>query len=167
MDSTELLTVIEPDGATGGFDPGLSDAQLIHCYRTMLAVRAFDAICMKLQRGGRIGFSIPNRGIEATRYDACELNRRQLTSPGHECFAVLVFLADHAFRFATRIIVKIFFELTFNETAFFFHDKHFMFVPHKIQCSIVGQRPDHANLVSRQPDLAGHRFIDAQQFERM
>jgi len=33
-------------------------------------VRSFDDICMKLQRGGRIGFSIPNRGVEATQVGA-------------------------------------------------------------------------------------------------
>ncbi|MFT4542141.1 MAG: pyruvate dehydrogenase E1 component alpha subunit [Planctomycetota bacterium] len=70
MQSTEPLTVIQEDGASNGFDPGLSDAELIHCYRTMLSVRAFDDICMKLQRSGRIGFSIPNKGIEATQVGA-------------------------------------------------------------------------------------------------
>jgi len=70
MESSELLTVIEPDGGTRGIEPALSDERLVYCYRTMLAVRVFDDTCMKLQRSGRIGFSIPNKGIEATQVGA-------------------------------------------------------------------------------------------------
>jgi len=64
------ITVLGADGGAGDHDPGLSDAELSHCYRTMLMVRAFDDTAMKLQRSGRIGFSIPNRGIEATQVGA-------------------------------------------------------------------------------------------------
>ena len=70
MIATEPLSVIEPDGAINGYDPQLSDAELMHCYATMLRVRAFDDTCMKLQRSGRIGFSIPNKGVEATQVGA-------------------------------------------------------------------------------------------------
>lgn len=70
MTMTEPLSVIAPDGATNGYDPGLDDEELLHCYRSMLRVRAFDEICLKLQRSGRIGFSIPNLGIEATQVGA-------------------------------------------------------------------------------------------------
>ncbi len=70
MTMSEPLSVIAPDGATNGYDPGLSEAELLHCYRTMLRVRAFDEICLKLQRSGRIGFSIPNLGIEGTQVGA-------------------------------------------------------------------------------------------------
>lgn len=74
---TDMLTVIRPDGATQkGYDAGLSDDGLLHCYRTMLLVRAFDEICLKLQRAGRIGFSIPNRGIEATQVGAASAMRK-------------------------------------------------------------------------------------------
>jgi 2-oxoisovalerate dehydrogenase E1 component alpha subunit len=69
------LSVIQADGAVNGYDPGLSDSQLLHCYRTMLLVRAFDAICLKLQRAGRIGFSIPNEGVEATQVGAASALR--------------------------------------------------------------------------------------------
>ena len=61
MTMTQPLSVIEPDGKINGHDPGLSDDELLHCYRTMLSVRVFDEICLKLQRSGRIGFSIPSR----------------------------------------------------------------------------------------------------------
>ncbi len=71
----EPLTVIEPDGGVNGYDPGLSDDELLHCYRTMLQVRAFDDTCIKLQRSGRIGFSIPNKGIEATQVGAASAVR--------------------------------------------------------------------------------------------
>lgn len=76
MDSPELLTVMEADGDAAGFDPGLSDSELLYAYRTMLAVRAFDDVCMKLQRSGRIGFSIPNKGIEATQIGAASALRK-------------------------------------------------------------------------------------------
>jgi 2-oxoisovalerate dehydrogenase E1 component alpha subunit len=76
MTRLEPLTVIEPDGGVNGYDPGLSEDELLHCYRTMLAVRAFDAICLKLQRSGRIGFSIPNEGIEATQVGAASALRK-------------------------------------------------------------------------------------------
>ena len=65
MDSTDLLTVIEPDGRTPGFESDMSNEECIHAYRAMLAVRAFDDVCVKLQRAGRIGFSVPNKGVEA------------------------------------------------------------------------------------------------------
>jgi 2-oxoisovalerate dehydrogenase E1 component alpha subunit len=76
MTMTEPLTVIEPDGRINGHDPGLSDDELLHCYRTMLAVRVFDEICLKLQRSGRIGFSIPNRGVEACQVGAASALRK-------------------------------------------------------------------------------------------
>ena len=56
MKATELLSVIEPDGSINGYEHGLTDEQLLHCYRTMLRVRVFDDTCLKLQRSGRIGF---------------------------------------------------------------------------------------------------------------
>ncbi|MFT5476622.1 MAG: pyruvate dehydrogenase E1 component alpha subunit [Planctomycetota bacterium] len=90
--SQPLLTVIEPDGGTNGFDPGLSDDQLVHCYRTMLSVRAFDDICMKLQRAGRIGFSIPNRGIEATQVGAASaLEKTDWLFPSYRDFGMALY----------------------------------------------------------------------------
>ena len=76
MTATEPLTVIDPDGSTNGHDPGMSEAELLHCYRTMLRTRVFDETCMKLQRSGRIGFSIPNVGVEATQVGAASALRR-------------------------------------------------------------------------------------------
>ena len=76
MTKTEPLSVIAPDGDVNGYDPGLSEDELLHCYRTMLTVRAFDDTCLKLQRSGRIGFSIPNKGIEATQVGAASALRK-------------------------------------------------------------------------------------------
>ena len=76
MTMTEPLSVIAPDGSTNGNDPGLDADELLHCYRTMLLVRAFDDTCLKLQRSGRIGFSIPNKGIEATQVGAAGAMRK-------------------------------------------------------------------------------------------
>lgn len=76
MTSQQLLSVIEPDGSTNGHESGLSKDELLHCYRTMLRVRAFDDTCMKLQRSGRIGFSIPNKGVEACQVGAASALRK-------------------------------------------------------------------------------------------
>ena len=76
MSASNLLTVIEPDGGVNGHDPGMSDAELLHAYRTMIRTRIFDETCMKLQRSGRIGFSIPNRGVEGTQIGAASALRK-------------------------------------------------------------------------------------------
>lgn len=77
MNRPQVQSVIAPDGKTAkGFDAGLTDEELVHCYRTMLQVRAFDEICMKLQRAGRIGFSIPNLGVEACQVGAASALRK-------------------------------------------------------------------------------------------
>ena len=90
---TDMLTLIQPDGATeNGYDAGLSDAELIHCYRTMLLVRSFDEICLKLQRSGRIGFSIPNRGIEATQVGAASaLQKSDWIFPSYRDFGMALY----------------------------------------------------------------------------
>lgn len=76
MTAPNLLTVIEPDGGTNGHDPGMGDQELLHAYRTMLRTRVFDDTCMKLQRSGRIGFSIPNKGVEGTQIGAASALRK-------------------------------------------------------------------------------------------
>lgn len=76
MSTSELLSVIEADGTAPGYDPGLSKPELIHLYRAMLLTRAFDETCINLQRSGQIGFSIPNRGIEATSIGAASAFRK-------------------------------------------------------------------------------------------
>ncbi|MEW6074286.1 MAG: thiamine pyrophosphate-dependent enzyme [Planctomycetota bacterium] len=89
----EPLTVIAPDGGVNGHDPGLSPEELRRCYRTMLTVRAFDETCLKLQRSGRIGFSIPNEGVEATQVGAASaLRRTDWVFPSYRDFGIALHL---------------------------------------------------------------------------
>jgi len=93
MTSAELRTVIEPDGHVKVRDLGLTDAELLHCYRTMLRVRAFDDTCLKLQRSGRIGFSIPNKGVEATQVGAASaLKKSDWIFPSYRDFGMALHL---------------------------------------------------------------------------
>ena len=92
MTTSSPLTVIAADGATNGYDPGLSEDELLHAYRTMLRVRAFDEICLKLQRSGRIGFSIPNLGIEACQVGAASaLRKTDWIFPSYRDFGMALF----------------------------------------------------------------------------
>lgn len=92
MAEPQLLTVIESDGGVNGHDSGLSDDELLHCYATMLSVRAFDDTCMKLQRSGRIGFSIPNRGIEGTQVGAASaLKKTDWIFPSYRDFGMALY----------------------------------------------------------------------------
>ena len=89
MSTYEEFRVLDADGGAGDHDPGLTDAELLHCYRTMLMVRAFDDTAMKLQRSGRIGFSIPNRGIEATQVGAASaLKKTDWIFPSYRDFGM-------------------------------------------------------------------------------
>jgi len=89
---SEPLKVIDSDGGVNGYDPGLSEEGLLHCYRSMLAVRAFDAICLKLQRSGRIGFSIPNEGIEATQVGAASaMEKTDWIFPSYRDFGMALY----------------------------------------------------------------------------
>jgi pyruvate dehydrogenase E1 component alpha subunit len=76
MASSEPTSVIDADGATPGYEHGLSSEELLRMYNAMVLTRAIDDVCIKLQRSGRIGFSIPNRGIEATQVGAASALRR-------------------------------------------------------------------------------------------
>lgn len=92
MTASALLTVIEPDGSTNGHDPKLSNEELLHCYRTMVRVRAFDDVCLKLQRSGRIGFSIPNKGVEACQVGAASaLARTDWIFPSYRDFGMALY----------------------------------------------------------------------------
>jgi len=67
MSKRNVEKVLDAKGNAKGYKPELSDEELLRCYSTMLKVRAFDDIAMKLQRSGRIGFSVPNLGVEGTQ----------------------------------------------------------------------------------------------------
>ncbi len=62
---SDTLQILDPSGKKVGAAPRLKADTLLRMFRAMVRTRAFDERCMKLQRTGRIGFSIPNRGIEA------------------------------------------------------------------------------------------------------
>jgi len=93
MTDADLLTVIEPDGTTAqGYDAALTNDELLRAYRAMLCVRAFDDTCMKLQRAGRIGFSIPNRGVEATQVGAASaLRTTDFLFPSYRDFGMALY----------------------------------------------------------------------------
>ncbi|MCH2100795.1 MAG: thiamine pyrophosphate-dependent dehydrogenase E1 component subunit alpha [Planctomycetes bacterium] len=67
---SEALQIIDPSGKKVGSAPRLKKEALLAMYRAMVRTRAFDDRCMKLQRTGKIGFSVPNKGIEATSVGA-------------------------------------------------------------------------------------------------
>jgi len=92
MTIAEPLQVIAQDGSVNGFKVDLSNDELLHCYRTMLSVRAFDDICMKLQRSGRIGFSIPNKGVEACQVGAASaLEKTDWIFPSYRDFGMALY----------------------------------------------------------------------------
>jgi 2-oxoisovalerate dehydrogenase E1 component alpha subunit len=92
MSDYKEFTVLGADGGAGDHDPGLTDAELLHCYKTMLMVRAFDDTAMKLQRSGRIGFSIPNLGIEATQVGAASaLKKTDWIFPTYRDFGMPIY----------------------------------------------------------------------------
>ena len=92
MTLEEPLQVIAPDGGINGYDPQLTEDELLHCYRTMVAVRVFDEICLKLQRSGRIAFSIPNKGIEATQVGAASaFNKSDWLFPSYRDFGMALY----------------------------------------------------------------------------
>ena len=78
MSAYEEFKVLSADGSAGDHDPGLSDEGLLHCYRTMLMVRAFDDTAMKLQRSGRIGFSLVDK---SWRYLGARIRRARPRRP--------------------------------------------------------------------------------------
>jgi 2-oxoisovalerate dehydrogenase E1 component alpha subunit len=92
MTIAEPLQVIDANGGVNGYDPKLSNEQLLYCYRTMLRVRAFDDTCMKLQRAGRIGFSIPNKGVEACQIGAASaLEKTDWIFPSYRDFGMALY----------------------------------------------------------------------------
>lgn len=92
MTIAEPIQVIAQDGSVNGFKLDLSDKELLHCYRTMQSVRAFDDICMKLQRSGRIGFSIPNKGVEACQVGAASaLQKTDWIFPSYRDFGMALY----------------------------------------------------------------------------
>lgn len=63
---TEMLQILEKDGAVVGELPGLDDGQLKELFVHMLRIRVLDGRMLKLQRAGRIGFVGTSTGLEAS-----------------------------------------------------------------------------------------------------
>ena len=76
MSKQKVMRVLDDKGLAKGYKSGLNDEELMRCYVTMMKVRAFDDIAMKLQRSGRIGFSVPNLGVEGTQVGAASAFRK-------------------------------------------------------------------------------------------
>ena len=92
MTTTQLISVIDSEGRVAKEEHSLSKEELLHCYRTMIMVRAFDDICLKLQRSGRIGFSIPNKGVEATQVGAASaLAKTDWIFPSYRDFGMALY----------------------------------------------------------------------------
>jgi 2-oxoisovalerate dehydrogenase E1 component alpha subunit len=67
---SDILQIIDADGSKTGDAPDLDNQTLIQMFTAIVRTRAFDSRCMNLQRTGKIGFSVPNRGVEATSVGA-------------------------------------------------------------------------------------------------
>lgn len=67
LDPTQLVTVLRDDGTIDpALDPGLSSAELLLLYRSMVETRLLDERMIALQRQGRIGFHVGSMGEEGT-----------------------------------------------------------------------------------------------------
>jgi pyruvate dehydrogenase E1 component alpha subunit len=65
-----VLSVLREDGVVQGQEPEIAPDTLLHAYRTMVLTRHLDERAMRLQRAGRIGFTVPNKGVEAVQIGA-------------------------------------------------------------------------------------------------
>src|SRR3954447_13161002 len=73
-----VIRVMRDDGTVDpALDPGLSDAELVSLYTTMVRVRILDDRLVALQRRGRIGFHIGSSGEEAAILGSAFAMRQQ------------------------------------------------------------------------------------------
>ncbi|MFB6127803.1 MAG: pyruvate dehydrogenase (acetyl-transferring) E1 component subunit alpha [Halolamina sp.] len=66
-DPTDMVQVLDEDGAVVGDVPDLSEAELVEMYRTMKLGRHFDQRAVSLQRQGRMGTYPPLSGQEGAQ----------------------------------------------------------------------------------------------------
>lgn len=90
---SDTLQIIDPSGKKVGTAPRLKKDVLLRMFRAMVRTRAFDDRCMKLQRTGRIAFSVPNKGIEATSVGAAAALdvKRDWVAPHYRDFGIPLF----------------------------------------------------------------------------
>ncbi|RMH02854.1 MAG: hypothetical protein D6702_07620 [Planctomycetota bacterium] len=88
--SDQLLQILDPTGRKVGPAPRVRREVLRRLLRAMLMTRHFDDRCMKLQRTGKIGFSVPNLGIEAVSAGAAAAldPERDWIAPSYRDFAM-------------------------------------------------------------------------------
>ncbi|MGY4433491.1 hypothetical protein ACVWWO_005968 [Bradyrhizobium sp. F1.13.1] len=104
--------------------------------------------------------------IETACKHPSERARRQFADPGDQPRAGFVVLTDHALGFFARIIVKIFLELAFDDTALLLDHEDLALALHEGHRVMQRQRPDHANLVDVDADAAAGRFVEIHQPQR-
>lgn len=91
---SDTLQIIDESGKKVGKAPRLKRETLLRMYRAIVSTRSFDDRCMKLQRTGRIGFSIPNKGVEATSVGAAAAidAAQDWIAPHYRDFAMMFYL---------------------------------------------------------------------------
>ena len=104
--------------------------------------------------------------VEPLRDYLSQMHGRQLAHPRDQTIAVFIFLTDHAFWFAARVVVEMLLKLAFDNSALFFDDKHFMFILDELQGAVWLERPDHADLVNINASLFCITAIDTEQAQR-
>jgi len=90
---SDILRILDETGAKVGTVPRLKREVLLKMYGAMVRTRAFDDRCMKLQRTGKIGFSVPNKGVEATSVGAAAAidAARDWVAPHYRDFAIMFY----------------------------------------------------------------------------
>lgn len=63
---TDLLQILDKEGAIVGQLPDLSDGRFLELFRNMIMIRSLDGRMLKLQRAGRVGFVGTATGLEAS-----------------------------------------------------------------------------------------------------
>jgi pyruvate dehydrogenase E1 component alpha subunit len=88
-----MIQILKPDGtlANGAVVPNLSEKNLKKLYQYMILTRELDDKMLKLQRQGRIGFSVPQRGQEAIVGSALALDAKDWVFPAYREYAVGLF----------------------------------------------------------------------------
>jgi pyruvate dehydrogenase E1 component alpha subunit len=91
---SDTLQILDESGKKVGKAPRLKRETLLRMHRAIVRTRAFDDRCMKLQRTGRIGFSIPNKGVEATSVGAAAAidAATDWIAPHYRDFAMMFYL---------------------------------------------------------------------------
>lgn len=101
----ETLQILDPAGRKVGGAPRLEPEALRRIHRAMVLTRHFDDRCMKLQRQGKIGFSVPNLGVEAVSVGAvAPLRPTDWLVPSYRDFGMAIYagvpleaMMDHMF----------------------------------------------------------------------